>query len=188
MSLVLVKPTNTLDQDNSPPWFTMNDILYRLFYKLFYFSLPGFAPLRSITAFITDLYLCTSLVFSVSQILLNISLTAYIWWSVFTVLAPSLFYFSVWKLSVSGQEISLASMLSPFLLGSDFSYLNNHRGKTTLQLVIVLSLIAYAFDSPLIRLVTVSLGNIAGSILKALEWRDPSSRHGISKFLPHHAL
>ncbi|CDO76509.1 hypothetical protein BN946_scf184361.g8 [Trametes cinnabarina] len=42
---------------------------------------------------------------------------SYIFWSVYTALAPTLFYFSVWELGISGQELALLSMLSPILLG-----------------------------------------------------------------------
>src|SRR5260221_5946430 len=42
--------------------------------------------------------------------------TAYVFWSLFTALIPSLFYFSVWQLSIAGSELALFSVVSPALL------------------------------------------------------------------------
>lgn len=109
------------------------------------------------------------------------------WWSIFTVLAPSLFYFSVWQLSISGQEISLISTLSPFLLGSHSvrTVLSTRRGQTLLHISSVLGLVAYRIDGPLLRLLAVAWANASGSLLRAIEWSDQqeAERHGISTSL-----
>ena len=107
------------------------------------------------------------------------------WWSIFTALAPSFFYFSVWQLSVSGQEIALISTLSPIFLGvsSVRAFLGTHRGRTWLQILSVLGLLAFKTESPPLRLVIVTCANILGSLLKAIEWGDQqeAKRHGMSK-------
>ncbi|GJJ08552.1 hypothetical protein Clacol_002770 [Clathrus columnatus] len=94
---------------------------------------------------------------------------------------------NIWELSFSGQEMSLASVLFPFSLRfyTVSSYFDNHRGQTILQFVSVMGLIAYAHPNPLIRLFIVSLANMAGSLLKTLEWRNPASsnRQGIMLIL-----
>ncbi|KAF8588899.1 hypothetical protein K439DRAFT_1334281 [Ramaria rubella] len=108
---------------------------------------------------------------------------AYVWWTIFTSLAPSLFYFSVWQLSISGQEISLISTLSPVFLGvgSVRAVLNTRSGRTGLQALSIVGLIAYKLEDPSMRLFAVSIANISGSLLKAVEWSEPQNaeRNGI---------
>ncbi|KIJ52651.1 hypothetical protein M422DRAFT_74128 [Sphaerobolus stellatus SS14] len=101
---------------------------------------------------------------------------AYIWWSIFTVLAPSLFYFSVWELAIAGSELSLISILSPILLGSPSisTMLGTHTARTWLQGICLFGLTGYITDFPFLRLLVVSIANISGSLLRALEWSDPS--------------
>jgi hypothetical protein len=43
-------------------------------------------------------------------------LAAYIFWTLFTALIPTLFYFSVWELGIAGHELALLSLLAPALL------------------------------------------------------------------------
>jgi PGAP2IP, first transmembrane domain len=109
------------------------------------------------------------------------------WWSIFTVLAPSFFYFSVWQLSISGQEVSLISTLSPVLLGmtSVRTSLGTRCGQTSLQILSVLGLVAYRIEGPLLRLLAVTCANVSGSLLRAIEWSDQqeAERHGISTLL-----
>ncbi|KAF8515385.1 Frag1/DRAM/Sfk1 family-domain-containing protein [Hysterangium stoloniferum] len=133
---------------------TVNASLQNLLYVRF----PDLQSWREVGSFSADVYL------------------AYVWWSIFTVLAPSLFYFSVWQLSISGQEISLLSTLSPILLVSPsiLSALNTHKGRTWMYLGCTVGLIAYITNYPLLRLLAVSLANVLGSIVKALEWSDTS--------------
>jgi PGAP2IP, first transmembrane domain len=106
------------------------------------------------------------------------------WWSIFTVLAPSLFYFSVWQLSFSGQEVSLFATVSPILLGmtSVRTSLSSHSGRTWLQILSILGLVAYQIEHPLLRLLAVTCANISGSLLRAIEWsnQQEAERHGIS--------
>ena len=106
------------------------------------------------------------------------------WWSIFTALSQTLFYFSVWELSLSGQEIALFSTLSPILLGvaSVRTSLRTRNGQTWLQILSVLGLLAYKIEDPLLRLFAVTFANVSGSLLRAIEWSNPqeAERHGIS--------
>jgi len=112
---------------------------------------------------------------------------AYIWWSVFTILVPSLFYFSVWQLAIAGQEISITATLSPILLGSPsiFPVLESQKGRIWLQGLCLFGLSGYIIEFPLLRLLVVTIANVSGSLLKALEWSKPSdaTRNGLGMHL-----
>ncbi|KAJ3507077.1 hypothetical protein NLJ89_g6510 [Agrocybe chaxingu] len=92
---------------------------------------------RGALAFLSDVYL------------------SYIFWTLFTALIPTLFYFSVWKLGIAGNELALLSVLSPLLLSisSPYNYI-----------------FTYFFPSPGARLVLVSLGNIIGVMREVVAW------------------
>lgn len=91
-----------------------------------------------------------------------------------TVLIPSLFYFSVWELSIAGQEISLISLLSPILLAysSISSKLYTPAGRILLQGICVSGLAAYMIPSPLGRLLVIAAANVSGSLIRAIEWSE----------------
>jgi len=107
--------------------------------------------------------------------------TAYVFWSLFTALIPSLFYFSVWQLSIAGSELALFSVVSPAFLSLaipssssttrtllDIS--KSRRGQVILQIISLLGIAAYLVPSPLGRLLLVSAGNIAGMMRQAPLW------------------
>ncbi|KAF9790260.1 Frag1/DRAM/Sfk1 family-domain-containing protein [Thelephora terrestris] len=107
---------------------------------------------------------------------------SYIFWSVFTSLAPTLFYFSIWKLAIAGPEASLLCTLSPILLGipSIRLFLTSRRGRLASHLLSLLGLAAYRFDDPLHRLLLVNIANIFACALAAVEWSgDDSFYRGI---------
>ena len=93
-------------------------------------------------------------------------------WSVFTALTPSLFYFSVWELGLSGQELALLSSLSPLLLGippfKGWAYAKE--GRTVLHVLTLVGLAAYLSPSPIARLLLASFANSAASLNAAAEW------------------
>ncbi|KDQ53108.1 hypothetical protein JAAARDRAFT_39481 [Jaapia argillacea MUCL 33604] len=115
---------------------------------------------RPITTFLSDAYL------------------SYICWSIFTSLAPTLFYFSVWELGIAGHELALLSSLSPGLLGipSFHSWSRTLDGRTTLHLLSFLGLAAYAVEDPFARLLAVALANMALSIRLAVDWTGADGR------------
>ena len=141
-------------------------------------------PVRLIS-FLSDLYLCECS--SVSQPQLLISALACIFWSVFTSLTPTLFYFSVWKLAIAGPEASLLCTLSPALLGipSVHLILTSRRGRIASHLLSLIGLAAYRFDDPLHRLWLVNIANVFACALAAVEWSGTDSFYrGIGQFIP----
>ncbi|KAI0663719.1 Frag1/DRAM/Sfk1 family-domain-containing protein [Cubamyces menziesii] len=109
---------------------------------------------RPTFAFISDVYL------------------SYIFWSVYTSLAPTLFYFSVWELGISGQELALLSMVSPVFLGiGPFrAWAKTQGGRATLHVLTLVGVAAYVVPSPLGRLLLVSFASAAASIRAAVDW------------------
>ncbi|KAI9001545.1 Frag1/DRAM/Sfk1 family-domain-containing protein [Trametes punicea] len=109
---------------------------------------------RPSIAFVSDLYL------------------SYVFWSVYTALAPSLFYFSVWELGISGQELALLSMVSPVCLGIPpfREWAKTREGRAILHGLTLIGLAAYAVPSPLGRLLLVSFASAAASIRAAIDW------------------
>jgi hypothetical protein len=108
-------------------------------------------------------------------------ITAYVFWSLFTALIPTLFYFSVWQLSIAGSELALFSVVSPTLLSlaipssssTSRTFLDiakSRRGQVILQSISLLGIAAYVVPSPLGRLLLVSAGNIAGMMRQAPLW------------------
>ena len=126
-------------------------------------------------SFLSDLYLCKS--FSVSRPQPLIPTPAYIFWSVFTSLAPTFFYFSVWELAIAGPEASLLCTLSPLLLGipSVHLFLTSRWGRITSHLLSLVGLAAYRFRDPLHRLWLVNIANIFVCALAAVEWSGTNS-------------
>ena len=141
-------------------------------------------PIR-LLSFISDLYLCESR--GISQPQLLIPVLAYIFWSVFTSLVPTLFYFSIWKLAMAGSEASLLCTLSPVLLAipSVHLFLTSRWGRIASHLLSLVGLAAYRFDDPLNRLWLVNIANIFACALAAVEWSGPDSFYrGISQSIP----
>lgn len=141
-------------------------------------------PIR-LSSFLSDLYLCESSRTSRLQPL--IPAPAYIFWSTFTSLTPTLFYFSVWKLAIAGPEVSLLCVLSPILLGipSVHLFLTSRRGRVAFHLLSLVGLAAYRFSDPLHRLWLVSIANILACALTVVEWSGTDSFYrGIGQSLP----
>ena len=141
-------------------------------------------PIR-LSSFLSDLYLCESPDIFQPQIL--IPSTAYVFWSVFTSLPPTLFYFSIWKLAIAGPEASLLCTLSPVLLGipSIRLFLVSRRGRIASHLFSLVGLAAYRFDDPLYRLLLVNMANIFACALAAVEWSGADSFYrGIGHSIP----
>ncbi|KDR76390.1 hypothetical protein GALMADRAFT_226084 [Galerina marginata CBS 339.88] len=133
---------------------------------------------RSVLSFMADVYL------------------SYIFWTLFTSLIPTLFYFSVWKLGIAGHELALLSVLSPALLTfvpfSPYDYIFNptsptipstsastqsmldfartRRGQTNLQLTSLIGILAYLIPSPGGRLLLVAFANIVAVMRQAAAW------------------
>ncbi|KAJ7650428.1 Frag1/DRAM/Sfk1 family-domain-containing protein [Roridomyces roridus] len=97
---------------------------------------------------------------------------AYIFWSIFTSLPVTLFYFSIWELGISGHELAILSTLSPILLSSGLflSWARSRDGSTTLHAFSLLGLIAFVLDKPVHRLLLVFVASIAVVIKQVVDW------------------
>ncbi|KAJ2926820.1 hypothetical protein H1R20_g10260, partial [Candolleomyces eurysporus] len=97
---------------------------------------------------------------------------SYVFWSLFTALIPTLFYFSIWELGIAGQEFTLLTLLTPFFLPTTpfflpanaetgiktwFQMLRSKKGQTIASLVQYAALGAWTSDSPVVRLGIVGL-------------------------------
>ncbi|KAI0774993.1 Frag1/DRAM/Sfk1 family-domain-containing protein [Trametes elegans] len=109
---------------------------------------------RPTIAFVSDVYL------------------SYIFWSVYTALVPTLFYFSVWELGISGQEFALFSTLSPVLLGIPplREWAHTREGRAVLHALTLVGVAAYVLASPLGRLFLVAFASAAAAISATVEW------------------
>ncbi|KAJ7722557.1 Frag1/DRAM/Sfk1 family-domain-containing protein [Mycena maculata] len=97
---------------------------------------------------------------------------SYIFWSIFTSLIPTLFYFSVWELGISGQELALLSTLSPIFLsvGPLLSWARSRDGSTTLHGLSLIGLTAFILDKPVYRLGLVFFASAAVMIQRVTSW------------------
>lgn len=97
---------------------------------------------------------------------------SYIFWSIFTSLIPTLFYFSVWKLGIAGNELALLSLLSPVLLNfpSVLDLVSCHPGQVSLHLISLIGLVAFKCADPLNRLVLVAIANIVLMLRQVAQW------------------
>lgn len=99
---------------------------------------------------------------------------AYVFWSIFTSLIPTLFYFSVWELGIAGHELAFLSVLSPFLL----SYIPDNRAvDAALHLLSFTALVAYALPRPLHRLLIVTPAAMAAVMAQTRAWSRDSSTY-----------
>ena len=97
---------------------------------------------------------------------------AYIFWSIFTSLIPTLFYFSVWELGIAGAELALLSILSPGLLGASFvrRWAATKSGRVTLHVLSFLGLVAYKLPTPFQRLILVTIATFSLCIGSVVDW------------------
>jgi len=139
--------------------------------------------LRPFLSFCSDLYLCklppTCLHFQCID-----CDPAYIFWSIFTALTPTLFYFSIWELGIAGHELALLSTFSPLLLSiSSLSFWAHTRGGLTMiQLFSFSGLAAYILHRPIHRLFAVAFSSAATVLSQAVRWRQDAYYQSIRKY------
>ncbi|KAK2463467.1 hypothetical protein APHAL10511_004553 [Amanita phalloides] len=109
---------------------------------------------RSCLSFVSDLYL------------------SYVFWSIFTVLMPTFFYFSIWELGIAGQELALLTTVSPLFMciKSLRAAALTKGGLLVLNILSLSGLLAYALNSPLHRLFVVSFSSAIIMIRQVLDW------------------
>ncbi|KAK1229087.1 Protein cwh43, partial [Marasmius sp. AFHP31] len=98
---------------------------------------------------------------------------SYIFWSIFTSLIPTIFYFSVWELGISGSELAFMASLSPIFLDiSSFrSWASSRAGTVTLHFLSFAGLAAFALQSPTQRLLVVAPATAIAVIRQVVDWR-----------------
>ncbi|KAF9256349.1 hypothetical protein L218DRAFT_911394 [Marasmius fiardii PR-910] len=114
-----------------------------------------FSDWRPTIAFISDAYL------------------SYIFWSIFTSLIPTIFYFSVWELGISGSELVFTASLSPIFLGI-FPFrvwASTRTGITTLHFLSFSGLAAFALRNPTHRLFVVGPATAIAIMRQVVDWR-----------------
>jgi hypothetical protein len=114
-----------------------------------------------------------------------INLLAYIFATLFTSLIPTLFYFSIWELGLAGTELTLFSVLSPFLLGypSISALARCQTGQVVLQAFSLSGLLVYLLNEPLTRLMVVSPAVALATLAAAARWTEADgSYQAISMF------
>ncbi|KAJ3877210.1 Frag1/DRAM/Sfk1 family-domain-containing protein [Lentinula edodes] len=99
---------------------------------------------------------------------------SYIFWSIFTSLIPTLFYFSVWELAIAGSELALFSTLSPIWLSipTILNWAHTRGGQTIMRLLSFTGVAAYVLQSPLHRLFLVAFATSAAMIPQVVTWAD----------------
>ncbi|KAJ4487416.1 Frag1/DRAM/Sfk1 family-domain-containing protein [Lentinula lateritia] len=99
---------------------------------------------------------------------------SYIFWSIFTSLIPTLFYFSVWELAIAGSELALFSTLSPIWLSipTILNWAHTRGGQTIMRLLSFSGVAAYILQSPLHRLFLVAFATSAAMIPQVVSWAD----------------
>ncbi|KAJ7274491.1 Frag1/DRAM/Sfk1 family-domain-containing protein [Mycena haematopus] len=100
---------------------------------------------------------------------------SYIFWSIFTSLIPTLFYFSVWQLGIAGHELALLATLSPIFLSVTplLSWAKSRGGSTTLNTLSLLGLAAFLLNKPLHRLGLITLASATVIIKQVTNWAAP---------------
>ncbi|KAF9523555.1 Frag1/DRAM/Sfk1 family-domain-containing protein [Crepidotus variabilis] len=116
---------------------------------------------------------------------------AYTFWSLLTALIPTLFYFSVWELSIAGTELALFSLVSPVFLSIKFAsptsgvasntptmpkfktlldLVKTRRGQVLFQTISFIGIAAYAVPSPMGRLLLVAVASMAAMLRQSVLW------------------
>ncbi|KAG1821921.1 Frag1/DRAM/Sfk1 family-domain-containing protein [Suillus subaureus] len=127
----------------------------RTFFQKIQAALTLSLDARAAIGFISDVYL------------------SYLFWSIFTSLITTLFYFSVWQLALSGSELSLLCLLSPALSGIRplRTWALTRSGRVTLKAVAILTgLGSYILNSPMRRLFMVNFANVVLLIGQTVDW------------------
>ncbi|KAF6759901.1 Frag1/DRAM/Sfk1 family-domain-containing protein [Ephemerocybe angulata] len=121
---------------------------------------------------------------------------SYVFWSLFTALIPSLFYYSIWELGIAGAELALLSLLTPAFLNTTpfflpskipntadadggssttgiptwFEMLRTKQGQVYAYLVQYVGLVAFLSPSPAVRLAAVTLSVGVGVQREVVLW------------------
>ncbi|UJR37455.1 hypothetical protein I4U23_030158 [Adineta vaga] len=91
---------------------------------------------------------------------------AYIFWTIFFGIGPMVMFFPMVKLAIDGYEVLILSLASPIILS--FSFVNNIAestvGKLITRIIMIISLLSFQFENPVLRLLILSFGTSATMI------------------------
>ncbi|MCJ1350326.1 MAG: hypothetical protein MMC33_000307 [Icmadophila ericetorum] len=88
----------------------------------------------------------------------------FVFWSILTSLALTVWYFPLWHMGLSGYEVIIISTITPFLLGIGTVRSFAVQGNIVIHGISFAGLLAYLITSPVLRLLSVGLG-VAASCL-----------------------
>ncbi|CAF0938632.1 unnamed protein product [Adineta steineri] len=87
----------------------------------------------------------------------------YIFWTIFFGIGPMVMFFPMVKLAIDGYEVLILSLASPIILTS--SFVNNIAettvGKLLTRLIVIISLLSFQLENPVIRLLILAFGTCA---------------------------
>jgi hypothetical protein len=115
---------------------------------------------------------------------------AFVFWTAFTSIIPTLFYFSIWELGIAGHELAVFSMLSPFLFGlfppSLLSFVKSKTGQAVLDSSSLLGLwFGYLVQQPFTRLLLVAPATILAFLSQVGRWSGGNANyHAFGEILP----
>ncbi|KAH9855186.1 Frag1/DRAM/Sfk1 family-domain-containing protein [Lenzites betulinus] len=97
---------------------------------------------------------------------------SYIFWSVYTALMPTLFYFSVWELGFAGHKLALLATLAPAVLGIPplWGWAAVREGRAILHGLMLVGLAVYVVPSPLGRLFLVAFASANAVVGATVDW------------------
>jgi len=118
------------------------------------------------------IFVCTSFHLAFYSEDLTSCPAAYIFWSIFTSLVPTLFYFSVWKLAIAGHEFTLLVTLSPviFAIRPVFRWMKTKGGQAVGHAMSMVAVAAVTLKGPGARLAAVTPAVGMGVLRAAAEW------------------
>ncbi|CAF0860410.1 unnamed protein product [Adineta ricciae] len=90
----------------------------------------------------------------------------YIFWTIFFGIGPMVMFFPMVKLAIDGYEILILCLASPIILSSSIvrNIAESTVGKLITRIIIIISLLSFQFENPVLRLFILSIGAGAAMI------------------------
>ncbi|CAG8562983.1 841_t:CDS:10 [Ambispora gerdemannii] len=110
---------------------------------------------------------------------------AFVYWTMLTSLALTIWYFPLWHMGISGFEVCLLVTISPVLLGIPSVRYLIATNRSIFHLISLSGLAAYFFTDPTARLFVVSFGVAMANLMRTSRWIE--NRDNTGK-LEHDAL
>ncbi|CAF4962776.1 unnamed protein product [Rotaria magnacalcarata] len=87
----------------------------------------------------------------------------YIFWTIFFGIGPMVMFFPMVKLAIDGYEVLILSLASPIILSISLvnSIAESNVGKLLIRIFVIISLLSFQIEEPVIRLFILSCGTCA---------------------------